>query len=103
MTPRLLVQYLVSMLPKVDPQVRYVGSSSLRGLTRERLKGLTGAIVVQDNDAEPLVVILPYVTYLAMQSAANLGDDIEEFDARRQEIRARMARGARQTEGRKRR
>jgi hypothetical protein len=54
------------MIPKIDPRVRYVGTSYLRKLNAETLRELDGAIVVRDND-EPLAVIVSYQTYLAMQ------------------------------------
>lgn len=65
------------MIPKIDPDVKYIGSSRLRGLTSRLLRELTGAIVVQSASAEPLAVILPYETYLKMQeslSREGIGD-----------------------------
>lgn len=80
------------MIPTVDPQVKYVGSSWLRGLNAEAMKALSGAVVVQDGDAEPMVVILPYETYLRIQEAT-----LDDFDERRKKIRESIARGARRT------
>lgn len=51
----------------IDPRVKFVGSSYLRGLNTEALRALAGALVVQDAEAEPLVVIVPYETYLKLQ------------------------------------
>lgn len=58
------------MIPHLDPRVKYVGSSWLRGLNMEAMKALSGAYVIQDADAEPVVVILPYQTYLKIQEVA---------------------------------
>ena len=59
------------MIPKIDPDVKYMGSSKLRGLTSRLLRELTGAIVVQSAGAEPLAVILPYESYIRLQSAVD--------------------------------
>lgn len=45
-----------------------MGSSYLRTLNLEGLRELTGAVVVQDGE-KPLVVVLPYETYLTVQEA----------------------------------
>ena len=82
------------MIPRIDPDVKYVGPSKLRELNTDALRALTGAIVVQGANLEPLAVILPYETYLKMQKAIGLVDD--GFDERRQEIRDSIERGARQ-------
>lgn len=39
------------------------------------MKALSGAVVVQDGDAEPMVVILPYELYLKIQEAARQKGD----------------------------
>lgn len=57
------------MIPKIDPDVKYIGSSKLRELTAIELRALTGAIVVTGAQNTPLAVILPYQTYLRMQNA----------------------------------
>ena len=65
------VTILLRMIPRIDPDVRYIGSSKLRELTAIELRALTGAIVVQGANNTPLVVILPYETYLRIQDAAH--------------------------------
>lgn len=60
------------MIPTIDPKVRYVGTTYLRGLNAETLKSFEGAVVVQDGESEPLVVIVPYATYLKMQEVRDV-------------------------------
>lgn len=55
------------MIPTIDPQVKYLGTSYLRTLNSETMKAMEGAVVIQDADAQPLVVIVPYSTYIRMQ------------------------------------
>ena len=78
------------MIPKIDPDVKYVGSSKLRGLTSRLLRDLTGAIVVQSASAEPLVVIVPYQTYLNMQKTAQFrestGDGLKNRELRQPNV-----------------
>lgn len=64
------------MIPKIDPDVKYIGSSKLRDLTAAELRALTGAIVVQGAQNTPLAVILPYQTYLKMQESIRIGDAV---------------------------
>lgn len=66
------------MIPTIDPKVRYVGSSHLRGMNIEQLRQLTGAVVVQDSGDQPLVVIVPYQTYLKLQLAAQAAADLPD-------------------------
>lgn len=68
------------MIPTIDPNVRYVGSSWLRGLNVETMKSLTGAVVVQDGDATAMIVILPYETYLAIQQAIKVNMEVGAFE-----------------------
>jgi PHD/YefM family antitoxin component YafN of YafNO toxin-antitoxin module len=56
----------VEDIPKIDPRVRYVGISKLRGLNADKLREATDTFVVQDND-KPLAVLLTYDKFLAMQ------------------------------------
>ena len=93
-------------IPKIDPNVRHVGVSYLRKLNASQLRQLDGAIVICDN-SEPLAVIVSYETFLRIQQAQVVLSDgvekaigkIDEFDARRQEIQARIKQGARRTSG----
>lgn len=64
------------MIPTIDPNVRHVGTSYLRTLNSEKLRGLEGAIVVRDNE-EPLVVIVAYQTFIDLQEKA-LNYDADE-------------------------
>lgn len=82
------------MIPRVDPQVKYVGTTYLRSLNSDKLRELSGAVVVQAENSDPLAVILPYETYLKMQQVAGIDDD--DFNQQRQEIRSSIERGARQ-------
>src|SRR6185295_15800678 len=59
-------------IPRIDPNVKYKGTSYLRELNAETLRALEGAIVIQGTDLEPLAVIVPMETYLAMQAAATM-------------------------------
>jgi PHD/YefM family antitoxin component YafN of YafNO toxin-antitoxin module len=52
--------------PFVDPSVKYVGVSKLRGLNSDKLRETTDTFVIQDND-QPLAVLLTYDKFLAMQ------------------------------------
>lgn len=62
------------MIPTIDPRVKYVGASHLRRLNSEQLRQLTGAIVVQDSSDNPLVVIIPYQTYLSVMLVISEAD-----------------------------
>jgi hypothetical protein len=55
-------------IPRIDPSVKYKGTSYLRELNSETLKELEGAIVIQGTNLEPLAVIVSMRTYLRMQS-----------------------------------
>lgn len=57
-------------IPRIDPNVKYKGTSYLRELNAETLRTLEGAIVIQGTDLQPLAVIVSMATYLAMQAAA---------------------------------
>lgn len=58
------------MIPTIDDAVRYRGASFLRELSTDYLRRLHGAVVIQDAEALPLVVIVPYETYLELQLEA---------------------------------
>lgn len=56
-----------SALPRLDPDVKYVGVSKLRDLNATKLKDDQGTTyVLQDND-QPLAVLLSYERYLIIQ------------------------------------
>lgn len=79
-------------IPKLDPQVKYIGASRLRQLTAKSLAELKGAIVVQATDASPLAVIVPFATWQQVQRAAEAGGDrqaVSETDALSSEPLAR--------------
>jgi hypothetical protein len=75
---------IVEKHPFVDPNVKYVGVSKLRGLNSDKLRETTDTFVIQDND-QPLAVLLTYDKFLAMQNeliaiartVAMLSDDAE--------------------------
>lgn len=61
-----------SAIPNIDPSVKFVGVSKLRGLNATKLKEQTEeTLVIQENDI-PLSVLLPYKRYLEIK---------QEFDA----------------------
>lgn len=74
------------MIPRIDPEVKYKGSSYLRTLNVEGLRELTGALVIQDAGSEPLVVIVPYQTYLNMQKTAQFRESTRDGLKNREEI-----------------
>jgi hypothetical protein len=53
-------------IPLIDPSVRYVGVSKLRGLNAAKLRDTKETLVFQDNDV-PLAVLLSYENYLGIQ------------------------------------
>jgi len=56
-----------SALPRLDPDVKYVGVSKLRDLNATKLKDDQGTTyVLQEND-QPLAVLLSYERYLIIQ------------------------------------
>jgi hypothetical protein len=57
---------IVENFPRIDPSVRHIGVSKLRGLNAEKLRENDETFVIQDND-KPLAVLLTYDTFLAMQ------------------------------------
>lgn len=81
------------MIPRIDPQVKYVGTTYLRTLNSDRLRELTGAVVVQAENSDPLAVILPYETYLKLQGAA---ERIESAADRIIGLSDQLSRGPRQ-------
>jgi hypothetical protein len=56
----------VEDFPTIDPNVKHVGVSKLRGLNADKLRETTDTFVIQEAD-EPLAVLLTYDTFLAMQ------------------------------------
>jgi len=68
---------MVEDFPTIDPNVKHVGVSKLRGLNADKLRETTDTFVIQEND-KPLAVLLTYDKFLAMQekikSVANVVD-----------------------------
>jgi PHD/YefM family antitoxin component YafN of YafNO toxin-antitoxin module len=68
---------IVEDFPTIDPSVRHIGVSKLRGLNADKLRETEETFVIQDND-KPLAVLLTYDKFLAMQeklkSVANVVD-----------------------------
>lgn len=65
--------------PTIDPTVIYRGTSYLRKLDIQALREFKGALVVQDTDSEPLVVVIRYDMYLHIQNLlAGILEDEEE-------------------------
>jgi len=57
---------MVEDFPTIDPSVRHIGVSKLRGLNADKLRETEDTFVIQDND-KPLAVLLTYDKFLAMQ------------------------------------
>lgn len=53
-------------IPIIDPSVKHVGVSKLRGMTSDKLKQTEDTLVIQEND-KPLAVLLSYEKYLVIQ------------------------------------
>lgn len=53
-------------IPRIDPNVQYVGVSKLRTLNATNLHDLDTTLVIQDND-QPIAVVLSYELFLEMQ------------------------------------
>lgn len=53
-------------IPIIDPSVKHVGVSKLRGMTSGKLKQTEETLVIQEHDT-PLAVLLSYEKYLAIQ------------------------------------
>jgi hypothetical protein len=55
-------------VPYIDPNVKQIPVSYLRQLTKEAMRQQTDTLVVNEfNGNDPLVVILPYKTFLLIQ------------------------------------
>lgn len=55
-------------LPYLDERVRYVGTSELRPLNSKRLRELRHTLVVCDKEGRPMVVLMPYGVFMAIQN-----------------------------------
>ena len=56
-----------SGIPRIDPNVQYVGVTKLRSLNATNLQGLSKTLVIQDNE-QPLAVVISYDKFLEMQT-----------------------------------
>jgi len=72
---------LVEDFPHIDPNVRHIGVSKLRGLNADKLRETDETFVIQEND-QPLAVLLTYEKFLAIQeklsSVANMLDMLRD-------------------------
>jgi|GEM_PF-865658 len=59
--------HTTSGIPRIDPNVQYVGVTKLRTLNATNLQGLNKTLVIQDNE-QPLAVVISYNKFLEMQS-----------------------------------
>jgi PHD/YefM family antitoxin component YafN of YafNO toxin-antitoxin module len=57
---------IVEDIPHIDPSVKHIGVSKLRGLNADKLRDTKETFVIQEND-RPLAVLLTYEKYLAIQ------------------------------------
>src|SRR5262245_9167592 len=88
---------IVEDFPTIDPTVKHVGVSKLRGLNADKLRETTDTFVIQEAD-EPLAVLLTYDKFLAMQeklrAVANVIDlisnpaEVEAMDAAFADVQA---------------
>ena len=53
-------------IPRIDPSVKHIGVSKLRGLNASKLKDNAETFVIQEND-KPLAVLLSYEKFLIIQ------------------------------------
>lgn len=53
-------------IPRIDPTVKHIGVSKLRGLNATKLRDSTDTFVIQENDT-PLAVLVNYEKFLIMQ------------------------------------
>ena len=63
-------------IPRIDPNVKYKGTSYLRELNADTLRTLEGAIVITSADSSPLAVIVSMSTYLRMQEETQSGQGL---------------------------
>ena len=61
---------IVETHPHIDPTVKHVGVSKLRGLNADKLRETTDTFVIQENE-KPLAVLLTYDKFMAMQEELN--------------------------------
>jgi len=54
------------MIPRIDPNVQFVGAAKLRELSTERLRALDKTLVIQADD-KPLAVLMTYEIFMATQ------------------------------------
>lgn len=57
-------------IPFINPDVKYLGVSSLRGMTYDFLESLEHPVVIAHNGTE-LVVMLPWKTFVELQDASS--------------------------------
>ena len=53
--------------PYVNPNVRYVGTSELRKMTKEILREQQYPIVIKEENGRELVVVIPWKLFLGLQ------------------------------------
>jgi PHD/YefM family antitoxin component YafN of YafNO toxin-antitoxin module len=75
----------LNRVPRIDPNVEYVGVTKLRQLNSTELRDVEKTLVIQDND-KPLAVLLKYEQFLIMQN---------ELDSLLQTIYVLMSQGER--------
>jgi hypothetical protein len=56
-------------IPRVDPQVRYAGTTVFRSFSTEQIRKLKHTYVVHAG-SNPVAVVMPYANYMALQEAA---------------------------------
>jgi hypothetical protein len=61
-------------IPYINPDVRYLGVSSLRKMNQQFLEKINYPIVLKKNDGEELVVMLPWKAFLQLQNLAEKGE-----------------------------
>lgn len=66
-------------IPHIDERVQHISVGKLRRMHKEALRQLRGLAVVTSFDLEepPLVVLVPYDTYLRMQELMSADSSLE--------------------------
>lgn len=78
---------IVEDYPTIDPSVRHIGVSKLRGLNADKLRETEDTFVIQDNDT-PLAVLLTYDKFLAMQEKLKAVANVVDLLSNPAEIQA---------------
>lgn len=73
-------------IPRIDPTVKHIGVSKLRGLNASKLRDNAETFVIQEND-KPLAVLVSYEKFLIMQEQLESFINMIEMLADQEEIK----------------